>query len=78
MLADGIRMQKVHKTGNTFSGFSRIFMELCGSKVQLASSHGNFIDDVANPEIVYCNATIINMACSIFQMDLVLTVTDRC
>ena len=34
-------------------GFSRIFVELCGRKVQLAPSHGNFFNVVANPEIVY-------------------------
>ena len=28
-------------------------MELCGSKVQLAAPHGNFNNDVVNPEIVY-------------------------
>ena len=41
--AHGTRMQKNPQTRRTFSGFSRIFMELCGSKVQLAPSHGYFI-----------------------------------
>ena len=30
-----------------------MFMELCGSKIQLAPPHGNFINGVANPEMVY-------------------------
>ena len=55
--AHGTRMQKnpqtredmvlgckrIHKPGRTFSGFSRVFMELYGSKVQLAPQHGYFI-----------------------------------
>ena len=31
----------------------RIFIELCGSKVQLASWQRNFINGIANPKIVY-------------------------
>ena len=47
-----IRMQKNPQTKEDIPGVLRIFMELCGSKVQLALPHGNFIG-VANPEIVY-------------------------
>ena len=46
-------MQKPDKPGRTFSGFSRIFMELSGFKVELAPPHGNSINGVANPKIVY-------------------------
>ena len=37
----------------TLSGFLRIFMGLCGSKVQLALPHGIVSSGVTNPEIVY-------------------------
>ena len=50
ILAHGIRMQKNSETRETFSGSSQVFRELHRSKIQIASSHGNFI----NPEIVYC------------------------
>ena len=46
MIAHGIRMQNNH-------GFSWIFIDLCGSKVQLAPLHKNFINGVANSEIVH-------------------------
>ena len=36
--------KRIHKPGRTFSGFSRIFMELCGFKVQLGPTPGNFIN----------------------------------
>ena len=36
--------KRIQKPGRTFSGFSRIFMELCGFKVQLALPHGSFIN----------------------------------
>ena len=42
-LVRGIRMQKFHKPGRKFLGFSRIFMELRRSKVEPAPLHGNFI-----------------------------------
>ena len=45
--------KRTHKPGRAFSGFSRTFMELYGSKVQPATPQGNFINGVANPEIVY-------------------------
>ena len=45
--------KRIHKPKRTLSGFLRIFMKLCRSKVQLAPPHGNFINGVANPEIVY-------------------------
>ena len=35
--------KRIHKRGGTFSGFFRIFMELCGFKVQLVPPQGNFI-----------------------------------
>ena len=44
--------QRIHKPGRAFSGFSQISMELYGSKIQLAPPHRNFINDVANPEMV--------------------------
>ena len=53
ILAHGIRMQKNPQNKRIFSEFLRILIELCGSKVQLAPPHGNFISSVANPEIVY-------------------------
>ena len=34
--------QRVHKPGREFFGFAGMFIELCGSKVQLAPSHGSF------------------------------------
>ena len=49
-----LECKRIQKPGRIFSGFSRILMELCGSQVHLAPSHGNFISGVANPEIVYC------------------------
>ena len=53
-LAYGIRMQKnPYMRTNIFW----IFMELCGSKVQLAAPHGNFINGVAKPEIIYVSFT---------------------
>ena len=52
-LAHDIWMQKNPQKKRIFSGFLRILIELCGSKVQLAPPHGNFISSVANPEIVY-------------------------
>ena len=53
MLAHDIRMKKNPQPRRTLSGFLRIFMELCGSKVQLGPLHGNFISGVANPKIGY-------------------------
>ena len=41
------------KNPQTKGRFLWIFIELCGSKVQLAPLHGNFISVVANPKIVY-------------------------
>ena len=52
ILAHEIRMKKkIHKPRRTRCGFLQIFMELCGSKVQLAPLHGNFINSFANLEI---------------------------
>ena len=45
--------QLIDKPGRAFSGFSRIFMELYGFKVQLAPPHANLISGIANSEIVY-------------------------
>ena len=53
MLAHGIRMLKNSKTREDSFGFSRIFIELCGSKVQLALPHRKFINSAANLEIAY-------------------------
>ena len=58
--------KKIHKLGRTFSGFSRIFMELCWSKVQLTLPHGNFINAVANPEIVYNKKLLPNCPLCLF------------
>ena len=52
ILPHDIRMQKNPQTKD-FYGFLRVFMELYESKVKLAQPHGNFINGVANPEIVY-------------------------
>ena len=49
ILAHDIRMKKNPQTKGTRSGL-RIFIE---PKVQLAPPHGNLINGVANPEIVY-------------------------
>ena len=48
-----LRYKRIHKPGRTFSGYSRIFVELCKSKVQLGLPHKNFINEVATPETVY-------------------------
>ena len=48
ILAHGIGCKKIHKPGRTFFGFSQIFMELCGAKVQLSPLHGNFISGDVN------------------------------
>ena len=45
--------KRIYIQGRALCGFSRILMELCGLKVQLAPPHGNLINGVANPEIVY-------------------------
>ena len=46
--------KRSHKTRRTLSGFLRIFMELCGSKVQLAPPHGIAISGFTNAEIIIC------------------------
>ena len=43
-------------------------MELWGSKIQLTPSHGNFMNDIANPEIVYMFF--------VFMLLLVFALTD--
>ena len=43
----------IHRPERTYSGFSQIFIELCGSKVQLAPLHGNFSNGATNPNITY-------------------------
>ena len=49
IFAHGIRMQKNPQSNeNIFSGFLRIFMELRGSKVQLAPPLLDFINGIAN------------------------------
>ena len=53
VLAHDIRMQKNPQTKEDFFWILGTLMELCGSKVQLAPPHENFISGVANPEIVY-------------------------
>ena len=45
--------KRLHKQGKTLSGFSQIFMELCGSKVELTPPDRNFINGITNPEIVH-------------------------
>ena len=45
--------KRIHKPRRTLSGFLRIFMELCRSKVQLVPPHGNLISGVSIPEIAY-------------------------
>ena len=50
ILVYDIRMKKSRQNkGDAFW----IFMDLCGSKVHLASPQGNFINGVTNPEMVY-------------------------
>ena len=44
---------RVQKNPQTQESTLRIFMELCGSKVQLTPLHRNLINGFANPEIVY-------------------------
>ena len=56
-LAHNMRMKKNPQTKEALSGFLRIFMELCESKVQLVPSHGNVINGVTNPEIVINDVT---------------------
>ena len=51
ILAQGIRIQKNPQSKQNI--FSKIIMELLGSKVQLAPPDWNFINGVDNPEIVY-------------------------
>ena len=53
ILAHGKGCKRIHKTRHPFLVFSRIFMELCGSKVQLALPDGKLINCIANPKIVY-------------------------
>ena len=43
----------MQKKPQTKENTLRIFIELCGSKVQLAPPHGNFINGFGNSEIVY-------------------------
>ena len=45
--------KRIKKSGCTFSGFLRIFLELCGFKIELAPPHVNFSNGDAKPEIVY-------------------------
>ena len=52
ILAHGIRMQKNPQTRENIFWVFMDFREVYGSKVQLAPPHGNFINSVANPEIV--------------------------
>ena len=52
ILVHATRIQKNPQTGRIFSGFSQIFVELCGSKVQLTPPDRNFINGITNPEIV--------------------------
>ena len=42
--------KRTHKPRRTLPGFFTDFMELCGSKDQIAPWHENFINDVANPK----------------------------
>ena len=44
LLAHDIRMQKNPQTKEDTSWILRIFMELCGSKVQLAPLHESFFE----------------------------------
>ena len=53
MLARDLGWKRIHKPRRVLSGFLQIFIELCRSKVQPASPHGNFINGVAKLEIVY-------------------------
>ena len=54
--------KRIHKPRRILSGFLRIFIELCGSKVQLAPLQGNFINGVAKPEIV-CMLLLFQILC---------------
>ena len=49
ILAHDVGMQKKPQTKENNL---RIFIELCGSKVQLAPPHGNFINGFGNSKIV--------------------------
>ena len=52
-ISSDIRMQKNPQTKKDTSWNLQIFMESWGYNIQLALPHGNFISDLANPEIVY-------------------------
>ena len=66
----------IHKPGKTFFGFLRIFMELYRSKVQLAPPHRNFINGVANPEIVYTES-LSKLSSGLSNVFLIATATDN-
>ena len=53
LLALILGCKRIHKQRRTLPGFLRIFMGLCGSKVQVTPLYRNFINDVTNPKIVY-------------------------
>ena len=52
--------KRIHISGRKFSGFLRIVMELCGSKVQLAPLHGILINGIANSETIYCRCGVFS------------------
>ena len=50
--------KRIHKPGLKCSAFLQIFMELCGSKVQLKTCT-NFINGVASPEIIFLEILVL-------------------
>ena len=78
VLAHDVRMQKTPQTKRTLSGFLPTFMELCGSKVQLAPPLGNFINfGVANPEIVYMLLLLFQIPCIDYFLKKPLTLNEN-
>ena len=52
-------MQKNPQTRAEFSAFWGIFIKLCRSKVKLTPPHGNLINGVTNPEIIYLEIFVL-------------------
>ena len=78
VLAHDVRMQKTPQTKRTLSGFLPTFMELCGSKVQLAPPLGNFINfGVGNPEIVYMLLLLFQILCIDYFLKKPLTLNEN-
>ena len=74
ILVYDIRMKKSRQNkGDAFW----IFMDLCGSKVHLASPQGNFINGVTNPEMVYMLLLFHILCIDRFFFKKTLTLTEN-